>query len=221
MAERATKQPEAIEIFDRLDALGLKQRDLAHVLGIEENKVSKTKIGERQFKAAEVIRAREWLSGLEDSKRAGFMLSEPDQPLGPDLISYVQIDILPTYAGMGGGGTGEGEVERALVPRYLIEDIFRGKPSDFVLVRTRGDSMFPDLQHDDEVLVDKRDTSPVQPGPFAIFDADDGAYVIKNVEKLPGGRFRIFSTNPKYTPAEVAREDTRIIGRPVWYGRRL
>ena len=145
----------------------------------------------------------------------------PDQLVAPDLISYVQIDILPTYAGMGGGGTGEGDIERALVPRYLVEDVFRGTASDFVLVRTRGDSMFPDLQHDDEVLVDKRDTSPVQPGPFAIFDAEDGAYVIKNVEKLPGGRFRIFSTNPKYTPTEVSREETRIIGRPVWYGRRL
>ena len=147
--------------------------------------------------------------------------ADPDLPVAIDLISYVSIDILPTYAGLGGGGTGDDELERALVPRYLVEDVFRGKPNDFVLVRTRGDSMMPDLHHDDEVLVDKRDTSPTQPGPFAIFDADDGAYVIKNVEKLPGGRIRIFSTNPKYTPTEVSREDTHIIGRPVWYGRRL
>lgn len=135
--------------------------------------------------------------------------------------AYLAVDILPTFAGMGGGGTGEGDVERALVPRYLIEDVFRGTPADFVLVRTRGDSMAPDLEHDDEVLCDKRDTSPVQPGPFAIFDAEDGAYVIKNVEKLPGGRYRIFSTNPKYSPTEVSREETHIIGRPVWFGRRL
>lgn len=146
---------------------------------------------------------------------------EPELPAAPGDISYVPVDVLPTYAGLGGGGTGEGEVERALVPRYLVEDVFRGKPTDFVLIRTRGDSMSPDLFHDDEVLCDKRDTSPVQPGPFAIFDADDGAYVVKNVEKLPGGRIRIFSTNPKYSPTEVSREETHIIGRPVWVGRRL
>lgn len=145
----------------------------------------------------------------------------PDMPSMSTDRAYLPVDILPTFAGMGGGGTGEGEVERALVPRYLIEDVFRGQPSDFVLIRTRGDSMSPDLEHDDEVLVDKRDTSPVQPGPFAIFDADEEAYVIKNVEKLPGGRIRIFSTNPKYSPAEVSREETHIIGRPVWFGRRL
>lgn len=145
----------------------------------------------------------------------------PDLPSAATGLAYLPVDILPTFAGMGGGGSGEGDVEQALVPRYLIEDVFRGKPSDFVLVRTRGDSMAPDLEHDDEVLCDKRDTSPVQPGPFAIFDADEGAYVIKNVEKLPGGRIRIFSTNPKYSPAEVSREETHIIGRPVWFGRRL
>ena len=147
--------------------------------------------------------------------------SEPDLPVAPSLISYLPVDILPTYAGMGGGGTGDDDIERAMIPRYLIEDVFRGKPSDFVVVRTRGDSMSPDFEHDDELLCDKRDTNPVQPGPFVIFDAEDGAYVIKNVEKLGGGRFRIFSTNPKYTPVEVAREETHIIGRPVWFARRL
>jgi hypothetical protein len=50
MAARGTQQLEAIEIFERLDALGLKQRDLAQALGIEENKISKTKMGERLFK---------------------------------------------------------------------------------------------------------------------------------------------------------------------------
>lgn len=146
---------------------------------------------------------------------------EPDLPTAPDMIAYAPVDIMPTYAGMGGGGTGEGEIERALIPRYLIESVFRGRPSDFVIIRTRGDSMFPDFEHDDEILIDKRDTNPVQPGPFAVWDAEDEAYVVKNVEKVDGGCYRIFSTNPKYTPREVDREETRIIGRPVWYGRRL
>lgn len=216
-----TRQPEAAEIFARLDALRLKQRDLAQVLGIEENKVSKARAGERQLKAAEVLKARDWLAQMERGKALGIRPQEPDLPPVPDMIAYVPIDIMPTYAGMGGGGTGEGEIERALVPRYLIESVFRGRPSDFVIVRTRGDSMAPDFEHDDELLCDKRDRNPVQPGPFAIWDADEEAYVVKNVEKLEGGRYRIFSTNRKYTPTEIAREETHIIGRPVWYGRRL
>lgn len=223
VAERGTQQPEAAEIFNKLDQLGLKQRDLARAVGIEENKVSKTKVGERQFKAFEVLKAREWLKNIERNRAVGIRDQQPDLPVTPSTPAYVPVDIMPTYAGMGGGGTGDsgGDVDRALIPRYLIESVFRGRPSDFVVIRTRGDSMEPDFRHDDELLVDKRDTNPIQPGPFAVWDAEDEAYVVKNVEKLAGGRFRIFSTNPKYTPTEVAREETHIIGRPVWYGRRL
>jgi phage repressor protein C with HTH and peptisase S24 domain len=221
MGDIGSQQPEAIQIFEWLDRLGLKQRNLARALGLDENKISKVKAGERLFKAGEVLKARDWLRNIESSQAAGVRPQEPDLPPSPDQIAYVPVEYLPTFAGMGGGGTGEDDVERGLVPRYLIEDVFRGRPSDFVLIRTRGDSMVPDFQQDDEILCDKRDTSPVQPGPFAVYDADDGAYVVKNVEKLPGGRIRIFSTNPKYTPTEVTREETHIIGRPVWVGRRL
>lgn len=146
---------------------------------------------------------------------------EPDLPPVANDIDYLSVDVLPTYAGMGGGGTGDGDPERALVPRYLIRDVFRGNPSDFVVIRTRGDSMLPDFRHDDELLIDKRDTSPTQPGPFAIWDAEWGEYVVKNVERLPGGRVRVFSSNGKYTPAEVLNEQTTILGRPVWFARRL
>lgn len=221
MVELKTQQPEAIEVFRRLKALGLRQTQLAAAIQLDENKVTKIKNGERRISAGEFIEATRWLSEMERNKASGIRLAEPDLPVLDPKVAYVPIDIMPTYAGMGGGGTGEGEVERALVPRYLIESVFRGRPSDFVIIRTRGDSMAPDFEHDDELLCDKRDRVPVQPGPFAVWDADDEAYVVKNVEKLAGGRFRIFSTNPKYTPTEIAREETHIIGRPVWYGRRL
>ena len=53
-------QPEAAEILERLAALGLKQRELAAALGIEENKITKVKKGERQLKAGELLKARAW-----------------------------------------------------------------------------------------------------------------------------------------------------------------
>lgn len=147
--------------------------------------------------------------------------SELDQPEPVGDVEYEAVDVLPTYAGMGGGGNGEGEVERALVPSYLIRSVLRGVPSDFVLIRVRGDSMEPVFRHEDELLVDKRDRSPTQPGPFALWDADWGEYLVKNVERLPGGRVRIFSSNEKYTPVEIENSETNILGRPVWFGRRL
>lgn len=151
----------------------------------------------------------------------GWNAEEPDFPVVELDVQYERVDVLPTYAGMGGGGTGEGDVEQALVPSYLIRNVFRGQPSDFVVIRVRGSSMEPVFRHDDELLVDKRDRSPTQAGPFAIWDGEWSEYLVKNVERLPGGRVRIFPSNPEFTANEVNHEETNILGRPVWFGRRL
>lgn len=151
----------------------------------------------------------------------GFHQLRPDLPAMPRPQDYLPIRILPTYAGMGGGGSGEGELETALIARHLIEDEFRGRADDFELINVRGDSMEPMFHHGDQLLVDKRDRNPVQPGPFAIFDGD--AYMVKLVERVPGKRgwYRIFSANDRYSESEVEETDATIMGRPVWFARRL
>jgi phage repressor protein C with HTH and peptisase S24 domain len=139
-----------------------------------------------------------------------------------DVPEYVEIEILPSYAGMGGGGYGEGEPGRALLSRQLIEERLRGQPRDFLLIDVRGDSMIEaGYLHGDQVLVDRRDRDPTQPGPFALFDGD--AYVVKLIERVPlrRGWLRIFSASERYTPYEVQEGEARVIGRPVWLGRAL
>lgn len=218
MPDRPTLRPEAASIFERLTALGLKQRHLAQALDLEENKISKVRSGERQFKAAEVLKANAWLSQVENEGSVQFSDHLFETPVPNE---YVPIEVLPTYAGAGGGGTGDGDPETALVPRALIVDVLRGRPNDFLLINIRGDSMEPDFRHGDQLLVDCRDKSPAQPGPFALWDGEWGEYVVKNVERSTDGEVRIFSSNAKYSSAIVRSENTRIIGRPVWFGRRL
>jgi hypothetical protein len=145
----------------------------------------------------------------------------PDLPAAPSDVSYLPVSVLPSYAGMGGGGTGEGDELTALLPRALIEDQLRAKPADLLLLDVRGDSMEPDFQHGDQILVDRRDTDPRQPGPFALWDGD--GYVVKLVERVPReqGIYRIFSANGRYSDYSVSAEEVRIMGRPVWFARRL
>lgn len=213
-----TSQPEAIEVLSRLDDFDLTQRELAGVLDLDENKISKIRSGERQMKAGEYQAAKSWLDEVE--RKEGYR-EQADHPEPPPEQDYVAIEVLPTYGGAGGGGSGEADRETALVPRALIVDVLRGKPSDFLLINVRGDSMEPDFRHGDQLLVDKRDNSPAQPGPFALWDGEWGEYVVKNVERSAAGEVRIFSSNPKYTSRVVESENSRIIGRPVWFGRRL
>lgn len=81
--------------------------------------------------------------------------------------------------------------------------------------------MEPHFFNGDQILVDERDCDPVQPGPFAVWDGD--GVVLKNVERLPGGKgkLRIFSSNPIYSDHVADAGEVRIVGRPVWLARRL
>lgn len=132
--------------------------------------------------------------------------------------SYVEVEVLPTFAGMGGGGTGEGDAPVALLPRDLVEDDLRAKPGDLLVINVRGDSMEPIFLHGDQIVIDKRDRNPVQPGPFVLWDGD--GYVVKNVEKR-AKQLRVFSANRAYSDVEMAPDDVEIMGRPVWFARRL
>lgn len=150
----------------------------------------------------------------------GFM-READLPDLPPDRDYLPVEVLPSYAGLGGGGTGEGDNELALIPRRLVEDELHAKPDDLLLIEARGESMAPDFMHGDQILIDKRDKNPVQPGAFALWDGD--GYVVKLVERVPRerGRYRVFSANDRFSPYEVGEDEVQIMGRPVWFGRRL
>jgi phage repressor protein C with HTH and peptisase S24 domain len=205
-------------IIKRLNSLGLKQRDLSAAIGMDQSKLSRALSGERRWQVQELQRASDWLDEM-DSADAPYKV-EADHPAEDLTRSYAEVGILPTYAGMGGGGTGDDHEENGLVPRYLIEDVLRGRAENFRLVRVRGDSMEPDYYQDDEILIDIRDRFPVQPGPFAIWDGD--GHVLKNVERVEGG-LRLFPTNKKYSEKIVTsdHESVYIMGRVVWFARRV
>lgn len=199
-------------ILKALDRLKIPHEEIAAALGRDRTVATKMLAKKRSIKAQEMPVL---LSLIERYERERGEVGEAS------TRDYLPVSILPTFAGAGGGGTGEGEVEYALIPRSLIEGELRGDPDDFVLITLKGDSMEPDFHHGDQLLCDKRDRSPAQPGPFAIWDGEWGEYVVKNVERIEGGRWRMFSSNPKYSATEIQHDETRIIGRPVWFGRRL
>lgn len=148
-------------------------------------------------------------------------MTDPDLPSGDTSRAYISIEVLPSFAGMGGGGSGEGDIEFGMVPRHLVIDELRAKPQDLLLIEARGDSMEPDFHHGDQILIDRRDVNPIQPGSFALWDGD--GYVVKLIERIPQkkGWYRVFSSNGRYQAYEVDARSVKIMGRPVWFARRL
>jgi len=216
------------ELLARLKASGISHATIAAAIGRSQPVATRLLSGERALKASEIEVLAELLRSAEGAtleapagstvrtRRAIVTTSSPAH----NSIEYVPVPILPTFAGMGGGGNGDGDVETALVPRRLIEQELRGRAADFLVINVRGDSMEPDFHHGDQLLVDTRDKNPTQPGPFAL--QVEGSYLVKNVERVRDG-LRLFSSNTKYREEIVSSEDIQlaIIGRPVWFGRKL
>jgi len=200
----------------KMEARGLRQIDIAEALKIDQDKVSKVFAGKRRWQGDEALKLAELLFGTPTVTNR-----HPDIPPSGRELDYVDVAVLPSFAGMGGGGSGEGELISAKLPRELIENQLHGKAGDFELIDVRGDSMEPDFHHGDQILIDRRDRDPRQPGPFALWD-DDG-YVIKLVERVPGKRgwYKVFSANARYSAYEVQETEATIRGRPVWFARRL
>lgn len=193
-------------IIARLKAAGIKHDLIADALGRSRTVAVQIMNGRRPLKLHEIAPLQE-------------LLAETDQAEGVDNQRYLPVEVLPVFAGMGGGGIADGdERDTALIPRALIEDTLRGSARDFLLVYTRGDSMEPDFFQGDQLLIDRRDRNPIQPGPFAVRVED--AYVVKNIEHTKEG-LRLFSSNRKYSDEVAVPEHVEIIGRPVWVGRVL
>lgn len=134
----------------------------------------------------------------------------------------VSIALLPTFAGMGGGGTGDDDQGVVSFSRDLIERELRAPPSSLLAMIAEGNSMEPDFQGGDQILVDTRRKSLAQPGAFCLWDGD--GHVIKYLEKVPDSdpaKVRVVSANGIYEPRERLLDEINLIGRVIWFGRRV
>ena len=176
------------------------------------------------------------LGGLHEMRAR--KIAEPATPLpDPETVRIEEIDI---RAGLGGGGLVEAvnhvdEAGRTIsrdavksvwtLPKQYLHEL--GLPEHgLYLFRAVGDSMTrPDgggINSGDVLLADTKDRHPSPPGIFAL---DDGfGVVVKRLEFIAYSdppRISIRSDNPAHASYELPAEEVRVIGRCVWYGRRL
>lgn len=134
----------------------------------------------------------------------------------------VEVKLLPTWVGLGSGGTGDGDEGVVSFSRDLVERELRADPSALLAMVAEGNSMEPEFRGGDQILVDTRRKSLAQPGAFCVWE-DDG-HVIKYLERVPDSdppRVRLISSNALYEPRERLAHEVHIIGRVVWFGRRV
>lgn len=97
----------------------------------------------------------------------------------------------------------------------------KGDPEKMSLISVSGDSMYPTLMAGDLVLINhSQNHLDPQGGLYAIALGDQ--ILIKRLQTLyPSGKVRITSDNEKYDSFDLARDEVKINGRVIWFGREL
>ena len=107
-------------------------------------------------------------------------------------------------------------------PRQWLAKLGRRQTAALQMISISGDSMAPLLEHDDTVMLDCSQTHPSPPG---IFILDDGVgLVAKRSEIIPSTTpqmLRISSENSACNIYQRRIDEVHIIGRMVWFARRL
>ena len=212
-AQRETRGLSATDLAKRINGLANEAGDPTEV---SQQVVSKFEQGENKWFPAWTRFVIEALDNADGETREDPHLTTA---LSDDSVG---IALLPTFAGMGGGGTGDDDPGVVSFSRDLIERELRAPPSSLLAMIAEGNSMEPDFRGGDQILVDTRRKSLAQPGAFCLWDGD--GHVIKYLEKVPDSdpaKVRVVSANGIYEPRERLLDEINLIGRVIWFGRRV
>lgn len=169
-------------------------------------------------------RSVDWLLGLSEGGAAPTaQVTYTDA--SDDWADFVRIPIYDVQASAGHGSfaPGQEKVWKYLCFRHdFLSKELRITKNHLYCVRVRGVSMEPVLRNGHPVLIDPNDTEILTEGPH--FLRLEGALLLKNLQRLPGGRLRIWSenqTSKTYRDIEMdwpARDgvDLHIFGRIRW-----
>lgn len=151
---------------------------------------------------------------------------QPETSSIPDVIDIPWLDV-EVSAGHGAsaddaGLSAEDDRKSWLFDRRSLAQITSGPHHRLRMLNVRGDSMQPVLDDGDVILVNTDDLLPSPPGIFVLFDGM--GVMAKRVEMIPSSEpvhIRISSANTHYSSYQRKLEDITILGRVIWFGRKL
>ena len=97
-----------------------------------------------------------------------------------------------------------------------LENIIGVKANNAIIIQAEGNSMYPNIQNGDLLLVDTSIKDVINNKIFVIQQGND-LRVKRLVKEFTGEVYLISDNNKEYSP-ELAKQDSNIIGRVVWNG---
>ena len=138
--------------------------------------------------------------------------------------ALIEIPLLDVQASAGHGAIAEVEARHARFgfDERWLKNLTASRPSSLSVIRVDGDSMEPTLSDGDEVMVDLSDTGHRLRDGIYVIRSDD-TLLVKRVALGPQGKkISVVSDNAAYPSwPDVDRRSIHIIGRVLWFGRKL
>lgn len=155
---------------------------------------------------------------IEENKKQTPLVSVNETTCDVDII------MIPMADARLSAGCGSLEADATSERKYGFRSDFlhrKGSPNNMVLMRVSGDSMSPEIEDNDVVLLDQS-KKDITPGRLYAVGFEEAIY-LKRIDMLPG-KVVLKSTNPAYPPVELdingdCEELFRVIGRVLWCGR--
>lgn len=214
---------------------GLSVRDMARLLDMSpsgyshyEQRIKEPYLPAKIAKAiADVVEDR----GVNRS--AVLILSSPsDEMPTPRFIAASQpkamsSELVPVYDIAASAGDGafvaeyEAEADRLAFPSNFLRKLTQNSIDNLAIISVKGESMEPTLLDDDIVLLDCTKTNLSFDGLFVL--RFDDALHVKRVSRAPKrGYVTIISDNQTLYPSiEMATAEVDVVGKVLWYGRRV
>lgn len=178
-------------------AKGLKQKELAQLVGLSESAISQLESGKRFPSYETILKIAEAL----DCESADLLSTRENRPtITTNVVTFPVIgEVAAHYGHFGDQNYTNGEVE---IPESWLKGRDR---KEFFVLRVSGDSMYPDFQDGDIVLVHSQ---PVldRNGQVAVVRYNSEEATLKRVDH-GAGSVKLCPINPQYPPLTIRGND--------------
>lgn len=137
-----------------------------------------------------------------------------------DTSALIPVYDVQASAGFGALVDYEEQTHSLAFPPDYLRKLTAGSPRDLVIISTKGDSMEPTLLDDDIVLVDTSKRHMGYEGMF-VLRHNDTLLVKRAGMSAKAGHVMLISDNKAYPAVEAALADLTVIGKVLWYGRKV
>lgn len=201
-------------IEKRLTGRRGERAELARFIGVKPDIVTKILSGERRVQPEEIPKVVAFFQGEQHAREI------PNGNKGEDGESLVPVYDVSASAGHGAIVDVEEHVSNLAFSSQYLREMTSAKGGQLAAIRVKGDSMIPTIQDDDMVVIDltKRNLD------------FDGLFVIRvgealQIKRIGRGARRssvmVIADNSLYPPVDTERSEIDVVGKVIWYGRKV